>query len=70
MTNKQQAYVNKYLRAMWFMIVLLAEFVGVLAGLAIGIPDFALAPGTGVMAMGMVIVLALTVAKIHKLRAG
>lgn len=70
MVSEQQAYVNRYLRYMWFVIVLLAEVVGILAGLSIGIPGFPLTPGAGIMAAMMMIVVALTVAKIHKLRAG
>lgn len=70
MVSEKQAYVNRYLRALWIMIHLLGQFVGVLTGLAFGLPDFWLRPAEGLLAMGMVLVLVVVVAMIDKLRAG
>lgn len=66
MSEDTRASLNRFHRTMWYVLVILAEAVGFFAGLAIGIVDFWIAPATGLMAMGMVIVLAETLYLLSK----
>lgn len=62
----EQESLNKFHRVMWYVLVVLAEVIGFFTGLAFGKIDFWIAPATGLMAMGMVIVLAETLYRLSK----